>query len=158
MVGESEIDQRDPAARPENDVVRLEIEMDRVLQVQVVNRVGNQSADASHLQGREHAPFQHALEAFAIDPFGDQIRRLREVACGDEPRHVGAGQGRQDHRLGLEADEILARLAGPDARHLHDRWKAAFGRDYAEDLALGAGMDARAEAEAVDFQVWRSLL
>ena len=150
VIGEPEVDEHDLTVVPEDHILRLQIEMDRVLEMQAVERISDCRTDRRDLVCGERTALEHVLQAFALNPLDHQIRGLREVAAGHEPRHMGPRKRRQDHRLGLETDEALAVLSRTDARHFHDHRETAVRPRDAEDAAHRAGVDAGSETKPVE--------
>src|SRR5207253_4324252 len=84
VIGKTEVDEYDIAIGLDDDVVRLEIEMNSVLKMQAVHRIGDCGPDRSHIVGRKRTTLDHLLQTFAVDPLGDKVRRLRQVSHGNE--------------------------------------------------------------------------
>ncbi len=150
---EAEVDEHGLARWPQDEVLRLEIEMDDVLLVHAVHGVGERRTDARHLLRCERRTLGACRERRAVDPFHRDVRRGGEITGGHEPRHVASREGGQDHELHLEAHDAEGRLAHADRRHLHDDGKAGVApglRGHAIDESGAALVDAIDEREAVD--------
>ena len=89
---ETEVEQHGLAGRSEHDVFRLEVEMDDVLRVHALDRVGELGADPGDLVGRQRSLHDDAGERRAFDPLHDDVRRCGHIARRDESRHVADRQ------------------------------------------------------------------
>jgi len=137
-MSEPEIDQADMAVRPENHVVRLQVEMNRILQVQALQGVGDSGADAHDLiDGHRSAP-ETAGQASPIQPFEHQERIFSDVTGPHETREMGSGQRWQYHHLRLKSEQTLDGLVVSQPGHLHDEGKSGLSAADAIDVAHGA--------------------
>ena len=152
VMREPEVDEDDAAVALENDVRRLQIEMDDILLMKTVQRIGDRRADVRDLRKGERPLLNEILEAVAFNPLRDEIGRPREIADGDERRDVRPLQGRDDRRFRLETDDAFARFVRADARHFHDERLRVSGLRDAIDVAHRAGVHAIADRETVDLR------
>ena len=150
MAAQAVVDQHRLAARTEQDVARLDVEMDDVLAVQVVQRRGHPRADRGDLVDRQRRRIQLRAQRVAGDVLHDDVGPGREVALGDEARHMHAAQHRQDHHLDLEADDGGRILAALDARHLHQHRQPMIRMRHPPQAGHAALVQPLLEQEAVD--------
>ena len=150
MPGEAEVEQHRLAGRAQEDVVRLEIAVDRVLLVQTVQRVRDGGADPPYLVHGQRSVLDARRQALAFHALHHQIGSPAQIPGGDEARDVRAAERRQDHRFRLVAKQALRGLAGLEPRHLHEQGEPRLRPGRAVDHALGAGVDRLPDDEVVD--------
>ena len=156
--GDAEVDQHRLAVRAQDDVVGLEVAVDRLLEVQAAERVGDGRADAGHLRRGHRRARQLRFEAPALDLLHHEVRQPPQVSGSDEARQVGARKLRKDPRLGLVVEQALRGVGAVEAGHLHEQGARRLGAGDAVDDALRTGMDALPDEKVVDHLAWHQPL
>jgi hypothetical protein len=156
VAGKPEIEQHRFAAVTDHDVARLEVEVNDVLPVQVLERVGDARAHIGDLFGRKRQIVQTVPERAARDQFHHQIG-IVEIAGRDEGRHVRAGEPRKDDLLGLVADDRQRILARQQERQLHHQRLCVVGMRHLPQGAEPAMVEFLRQPEAADHVAGREL-
>ena len=149
VMREAVVDQHRLPRRAEQDVGGLHVEMDDMLAMQGIERIGDRRTDARDLLDRQRRLPQAQQQRRAFDPFHHDVGRRVEAGLGDEARYMRAGQARHDHLLHLEGDDGRGVLAFAQAGHLHQHGRvvrragnlqqhrhAAFVQDVADGEAV----------------------
>ena len=147
---QAEVDQRGLAGRTQDDVGRLDVEMDDVLTMQRIERCGDARAEIADALDRQWRGLEFRQERNALDIFHHQVWLAREIADRHATRSMRPRELRQDHLLHLEADNRCRVVAVEDERRLEDNGKIDVVARHAPQRGHAADMQLFAHEEAVD--------
>jgi hypothetical protein len=85
-----------------------------------LKRASDARADADHFLDGARRGVEQRQQRVPVDIFHDDVGLRREVADGEEFRHMRARKHGQDHLLHLEADDGGGVVAVENHRHFHD--------------------------------------
>ena len=120
VMGQPVVDEHGFARGPEQNVARLDVEVDHMLAMDVVECGRELPADFRDLLIRQWQIRETHQERFPRNPLHNNVRVDREISRRNELRDVEPGDPRHDHLLHLEADDRRRVLPFAQHRHLHE--------------------------------------
>ncbi|MBV6407296.1 MAG: hypothetical protein EFKGCFLK_00856 [Rhodocyclaceae bacterium] len=158
VVRQAEIDQHGRAVVAEKHVLRLQVEVNEILPMQVVHRRRDRCDEAHGLVRDERRARAGFGQAGAFDALHDEPGRAVDVADGDQARHVRPLQAAENHALDLEADQAARMAAEAEAGDFHEereRSRGAVGGLDVVEQGHAALVQQAADAEAAHFRAVR---
>ena len=152
MPRQAKVDADHVPGRTAQEIGRLQVQMRDMLAVQVMHGPHHRHRKRHHFIRRARCGPKQRQQRPAVDPFGHQIGHHRKIAHGDHPRHMHAGQARQDHLLHLEADNRRCVIAVQDRGHFHDHRQRMIRMGHIPDRGEAAAIETGPQGEPVNLQ------